>query len=211
MKKILSLGLVLVLCSGLMMGCNNVKLTEDEVEKCREYESNLDTTIERANDTYDSIISGVDAITSSIESGFGNPDYLIELDNNSIEATKSYVNEVSIEDLENYHNYLVDYEGFDENEEYEKLIISKAMHMGGNLELAFASQIMSLYNTDMSTDEIKYMAEKIDGVKNAHIDTEYEIDSIEYKIREDVFNISEIEYDEYLNILKSAIEIDNQR
>lgn len=209
MKKLLSLGFILVLCSGLMMGCGNVKLTEDEVEKCRKYESDLVMTIERVEDTYNSIVTGVDAINSSIESGFGNPDYLIELDNNSIEATKSYVNEVSIEDLENYHNYLVDYEGSDKDEEYERFIMYKSLHMGGNVELAFASQIMDLYNTDMSTDEIKYMAVKIDEVKNAYIDTEYETDSIEYKIREDVFNRSKIDYEEYINVLRDVLEIDD--
>lgn len=209
MKKILSLGFILVLCGSLMMGCGNVKLTEDEVEKCRKYESDLVMTIERAEDTYNSIVTGVDAINSSIESGFGNPDYLIELDNNSIEATKSYVNEVSIEDLENYHNYLVDYEGSDKDEEYERFIMYKSLHMGGNVELAFASQIMDLYNTDMSTDEIKYMAGKIDEVKNAYIDTEYETDSIEYKIRGDVFNRSKIDYEEYINVLRDVLEIDD--
>ncbi len=52
MRKLLSLGLILVLC-GSLVGCS--KLSEEKIEQCKEYEELLDVTTQDVDETYNDI------------------------------------------------------------------------------------------------------------------------------------------------------------
>lgn len=56
MKKILSLGLFIIICCGFMVGCKS-KMTRDEIYKYEEQENKIEYNLKTASETLSSVIT----------------------------------------------------------------------------------------------------------------------------------------------------------
>lgn len=200
MKKILSLGLVLVLCSGLV-ACS---MSEEKIEQCKEYEELLNVITQEVDETYTDIYER--AITND-DMGYGDIEAVITIGENDIISKNNSLNEVSMDDLKKYHDYLVDYRGTTQEEEDNNFMITKSVYMVNTLTLSYASEIMSLYNgEELSKDDIE-MVKKIDEVKNMPVN-EYLTEGGELdKIRTSVYERAGIDYDEYVDFVIKVSDI----
>lgn len=200
MKKILNLGLILVLC-GNLVGC---EMSEEKIEQCKEYEELLDVTTQDVDETYNDIYER--AVTND-DMGYGEIEPVITIGENAITNHENDLNEVSMDDLKKYHDYLVEYRGTTQEEEDNNFMITKSVYMVNTLTLSYASEIMSLYNgEELSKDDIE-MVKKIDEVKNMPVN-EYLTEGGELdKIRTSVYERAGIDYDEYVDFVIKVSDI----
>lgn len=201
MKNLLSLGLILVLC-GSLVGCG--KLSEEKIEQCKEYEKLLDVRSEDIDKTYDDIYKR--AVTND-DMGYGKIEPIITIGENAITNDENDLNEVSMDDLKKYHDYLVEYKETTQEEEDNNFIITESKYMRNMLTLSYANEILSLYNgEELSKDDIK-MVEKIDEVRNMPVNKHLAEGGELNKIRTSVYERAGIDYDEYIDIVRKANDI----
>lgn len=200
MKKIFSFGLVLILC-GSLTACG---MSEEKIEQCREYEELLNVTTQNIDEAYTDIFER--AITND-DMGYGEIKPVITIGEDTVTNHANDLNEVSMDDLKKYHEYLVDYRGTTQEEEDNNFIITKSKYMRNMLTLSYASEILSLYNSEeLSKDDIE-IVKKIDEVRNMPVN-EYLSEGGELdKIRTSVYERAGIDYDEYVDLVIKASDI----
>lgn len=200
MKKIFSLGLILMLCCSLT-ACG---LSEEKIEQCKEYEELLDVRTQNVDEVYNEIYKR--AITND-DMGYGKIKPVITIGENAVINYENDLNEVSMDDLKKYHDYLVEYRGTTQEEEDNNFIIIKSKYMRNMLTLSYASEILSLYNDEeLSKDDIE-IVKKIDEVRNMPVN-EYLSEGGELdKIRTSVYERVGIDYDEYVDLVRKASDI----
>lgn len=205
MRKLLSLGLILVLC-GSLVGCS--KLSEEKIEQCKEYEELLDVTTQDVDETYNDIYER--AVTND-DMGYGEIKPVATIGENAVICDENDLNEVSMDDLKKYHDYLVEYRETTQEEEDNNFIITKSKYMRSMLTLSYANEILSLYeDEELNKDDID-MIRKIDEVKNMAVNEHLKKGGDLDKIRTSVYERAGIDYDEHIDIVIKASDIYDER
>lgn len=204
MKRIISLGLVLGLCGSLMVGCGN-SISDDDLKNCKEYEENLELYSENANEIYDKLI---ELTTESEDMGDADKKVLITGEKYKIINAKDDLNQVSLRDLEKYHDYMVEYRGTTQEEEDISFLLTKYGRMKTLLNLEYANAIVSLYEDKDISDEDLSIINNIDEVRSLPIN-EYLTEGSELEVlRSDIYKKSGINYEEYLELVETVSNID---
>ena len=204
MKRIFSLGLVLGLCGSLIVGCSN-SMSDDDLEKCKEYEEYLGLYSQNADEIYDRLI---ELTTESEDMGDGDKSVLINGEKYKIISAKNDLNQVSLKDLEKYHDYMVEYRGTTQEEEDTSFLVTKYSCMKALLNLEYANAIVSLYEDGNISDEDLNMINNINEVRSLPVN-EYLTEGSELEIlRSDIYEKSGINYEEYLELVKTVSNID---
>jgi len=153
MKKILSLGLFIIICCGFMVGCNS-KMTRDEIDKYEEQESTIEYGLKTASEKFDSVVNysnliwdtedkkTIDELYQKMSS---NLDYINEVEKN--------LNKISLDELSNFHNQMVEYRGTTQEKEDNKFMSVKYQYLLAKRRLAYADKIIDLYSDGTLSEE----------------------------------------------------------
>lgn len=178
MKKILSLGLFIIIFCGFMVGCKS-KMTRDEIDKYEEQENKIEYNLKIASETLNSVITYSDLIWS-IEDQKEIDDLYRKMTNKQdiIDQSERDLNEISLNKLLNFHNYMVEYRGTTQEKEDNKFMSMNYQYLLAKRRLAYADKIISLYSDGtLSSDEH-------DRIQNIdYLSTNYLNDDMNKKIK----------------------------
>lgn len=209
MKKILSLGLFIIISCGLMVGCSN-KISEEDVDNLKNQESSV-----YSNST-DIFTMLCDTIDYSYELFADNSKEIIDANKHRIlntsedvEMYEKALDNISLDNLKNYHNYLVEYKGTTQEQEDINFNKMKYTYLLSKRQLAYTKEIIELCSNDNLSKEvfdriknIKILQENIISENNNNkkevielqneLDKKYDIDSkelydIESKVKKSTF------------------------
>ncbi|MDU6996603.1 MAG: hypothetical protein E6356_17245 [Terrisporobacter othiniensis] len=209
MKKILSLGLFIIISCGFMIGCQS-KMSEEEMDNLKNQESLIYSS------STDILTILCDTIDYSYELFADNSKEIIDANKNRIlntsedvEMYEKALDNISLDNLKNYHNYLVEYKGTTQEQEDIEFNEIKYKYLLSRRQLAYTKEIIELCSNDNLSKEvfdriknIKILQENVisenDNDKKEvielqnELDNKYKIDSkelydIESKVKESTF------------------------
>ncbi|WP_419726217.1 hypothetical protein [Terrisporobacter petrolearius] len=154
MKKILSLGLFIIICGSFMVGCQS-KMTRDDIDKYEEQENKIEYNLKTASETLNSVITYSDLIWSIEDQKEIDDLYRKMADNqDTIDQAERDLNKISLNKLLNFHNYMVEYRGTTQEKEDNKFMSMNYQYLLAKRRLAYADKIISLYSDGtLSSDE----------------------------------------------------------
>lgn len=211
MKKILSLGLFIIVCCGLMVGCKS-KMTRNEINKYEEQELTIEYGLKAASEKLDSVITYSNLIWNTEDEKTIDELYQKMLSNlDFINQVEQDLNEISLDELSNFHNYMVEYRGTTQEKEDNKFMNVKYQYLLAKRTLAYADKIIDLYSDGtLSSEEndkikiIEFISEDLsNGSSNENVkklqqelDKEYFLDSKElYELHDKFKYMNEEELD----------------
>lgn len=163
MKKILSIGLFIIICCGLMVGCKS-KMSEEEMENLKNQESLIHSS------STDTLTILCDTIDYSYELFADNSKEIIDANKNRILNTSKDVkmyedalDNISLDNIKNYHNYLVEYKGTTQEQEDIEFNEIKYKYLLSRRQLAYTKEIIELCSDDNLSKEV------FDRIKNIKI------------------------------------------
>lgn len=209
MKKILSLGLFIIICCGFIVGCGN-KMSEEDMSNLKNQESSV-----YSNSTNIYTMS-CDVLEYSYELFKDNDKETILLNKNrvlnasgEVKTYESILDGISLDKLKSYHNYSVEYKGTTQEEEDIKFNKTKYNYLLSKRQLAYTKEVIELCGNDNLSGEvfnriknIKILQETIVSENNNYkkevielqneLDKKYNIDSkelydIESKVKKSTF------------------------
>lgn len=211
MKKILSLGLFIIICCSFMVGCNK-KITTDEINKYEKQELTIEYGLKASSEKLDSIISYSNLIWNTEDQKTVDELYQKMHDNlDFINQVSKDLNEISLDELSDFHNYMVEYRGTTQEKEDNKFMSVKYQYLLAKRTLAYADKIINLYSDgNLSSEEndkikiIEFISEDLsNGSSNENVkklqqelDKEYFLDSKElYELHDKFKYMNEEELD----------------
>lgn len=153
MKKILSLGLFIIISCSFMVGCNS-KITRDEIDEYEEQESTIEFGLKTASEKLDSVVTYSNLIWNTedkktidelYQKMSSNLDYINEVEQK--------LNKISLDELSNFHNYMVEYKGTTQEKEDNKFMRIKCQYLLAKRKLAYADKIIDLYSDGTLSSE----------------------------------------------------------
>lgn len=194
MKKILSLGILVLICCGFITGCNN-KMSRDEISKYEEQETSIKYGLKTASEKFDSVVSYTHKIWITDDEETVNKLYQDMHDNlEMINAIEKDLSKISLDELSDYHNYMVEYKGTTQEKEDNNFMRIKYQYLLAKIRLAYADKIINLYSdgtlSSEEYDQIKNIELLADGQRirstsenikklQSELDKEYFLDSKE--------------------------------
>lgn len=153
MKKILSLGLFIIICCSFMVGCNS-KMTRDEIDKYEEQESTIEYGLKTASEKLDSVVAYSNLIWNT-EDKKTIDDLYQKMSGNldSINEVEQKLNKISLDELSNFHNYMFEYKGTTQEKEDNKFMRIKCQYLLAKRKLAYADKIIDLYSDGTLSSE----------------------------------------------------------
>lgn len=205
MKKILSLGLIVGLCISVV-GCSK-KMSVDEIEECSKTESHIEMYYSKTSITFESLMKRFKLALI----GTGEVDIEgAEKDISELNECKIMIDELKLNDLKKYHDYMVEYKGSTQGEEDYKFIEKNYEYLTSKRLLAYTEEIESyLKDDELSTQElvnvkglkklwfgaISFDNDVVDEVLKTFqfdLDKKYGIDSQElYDIQQKMYSLSD--------------------
>lgn len=153
MKKILSLGLFIIISCGLMVGCNN-KMTRDEINKYEQQETTIEYGLKTASEKFDSVVTYSNLIWNTEDKKTVDELYQKMHSNlDSINEVEQDLNKISLDELSNFHNYMVEYRGTTQEKEDNKFMSMKYQYLLAKRRLAYADKIIDLYSDGTLSSE----------------------------------------------------------
>ncbi|WP_419726218.1 hypothetical protein [Terrisporobacter petrolearius] len=209
MKKLLSLGLFIIVCCGFIVGCGN-KMSEEDMSNLKNQESSV---YSNSTNIYTMLC---DTIDYSYELFADNSKEITDANKNRIlntskdvEMYEDVLDNISLDKLKNYHNYLVEYKGTTQEEEDIEFNKTKYKYLLSKRQLAYTKEVIELCNNDNLSGEvfdriknIKILQETIVSENNNYkkevielqneLDKKYNIDSkelydVESKVKKSTF------------------------
>lgn len=170
MKKILSLGLFMIICCSFMVGCKN-EMSRDEIDKYEEQESEIKYCLKTAGETLDSIITYSDLIWSIEDQKEIDDLYSKMTDKQDIigQAVRN-LNEISLNKLLKFHNYMVEYRGTTQEKEDNEFMSMNYQYLLAKRRLAYANEIISLYSDGNLSSEEYDIIQNIDYLSSNYLD-----------------------------------------
>lgn len=190
MRKILSLGLVLVSC-GILTACSN----EMNVEKIDEYKKQEEDITLYYNETHD-MIKDVKENTNIIwesEDKEEQEDAYTKISDN-VELINEYskkLKQISLDELQDFHNYMVEYQGTTQSEEDYNFIKVNYNYLMTKRRLAYLDKMVSYYDDGSLRADECIMIDDITTLSNVVISEE---DDVEKNLKDLQLKLDE-EYD----------------
>lgn len=162
MRRMLSLGLFMIICSSFMVGCSN-KMSMDKMDRYKQQESDLESDLESAVDVLDDIIFNSNMIWVTDNQKEIDKEWSKILDKEkSIKKIENNLQKISLNKLLKYHNYMVEYKGTTQEKEDNEFIVANYQYLLIKRKLAYSKEIISLYeDSNLSAKEY----EKIEDIK----------------------------------------------
>lgn len=153
MRRMLSLGLFMIMCSSFMVGCSN-KMSMDKIGECEQQENDLESDLESATDIFKSIDINSDIIWSTddqkeIDKAWGR----ISDKEESIKEIEDNLKKISLNKLLKYHNHMVEYRGTTQEHEDNEFIRVNYQYLLTKRRLACSKEIISLYDDGNISEE----------------------------------------------------------
>lgn len=163
MKKILSLGLFIIICCGFIVGCQS-KMSEEEMDNLKNQESLIHSS------STDILTILCDTIDYSYELFADNSKEIIDANKNRILNTSKDVkmyedalDKISLDNLKKFHNYLVEYKGTTQEQEDIEFNEIKYKYLLSRRQLAYTKEIIELCSNNNLSKEV------FDRIKNIKI------------------------------------------
>lgn len=144
MRKLLSLGLILVLCVSVA-GCSN-KMSEEKIVEFETVEQKIEDTMSAVENIGELAYMEYMMLYQD-ENKEG--DYQHENDRvkllDYLDTYESGIENISTDELEKYHTYLVDYKEANKNEEQYNFLVKKYELLRSNRLIAYSREILNSY------------------------------------------------------------------
>lgn len=187
MKKLLILGLILVLC-GTLVACSS----KMSVEKIDEYKKQEDDIVSYYNETHD-MMKNVKENTKIIwesDDEDEQEDAYIKISDDA-ELLNEYgreLNKISLDELRDFHNYMVEYKGTTQSEEDYNFIKINYNYLMAKRRLAYLDKIMSFYDDGSLRADECIMIDDTATLSNVVISEE---DDVEKNLKDLQFELDE--------------------
>ncbi|MCC3866971.1 hypothetical protein [Terrisporobacter mayombei] len=170
MRKILSLGLFIIVCCGFMVGCQS-KMSNEEMEKYCDYESD----IESMNMDSNQIKKRVDEYIEK----FDIPDieYTLNINSDDLECYKDELkeyneklNSMDISKFKNFYENAQEYRGTNKKEEHDKYEKTQKKIFNIKRKFAYYSEIIPYILDDKITESERKEIKQLQELSLYHID-----------------------------------------
>lgn len=176
MKKILSLGLFMIICCSFMVGCSN-KMSIDEIDKYEEQENNIKSDLNTSSEILKSIITYSDIIWAVDDQKEIDELYKKMLGKQDlIKETEDDLDRVSLNKLLKFHNYMVEYKGTTQEKEDNEFISINYQYLLAKRRLAYSKEIISLYDDGTLSEEEYKKIENINYLSNNYLNDDFKKD-----------------------------------
>lgn len=176
MKKILSLGLFMIICCSFMIGCGN-KMSIDEIDKYEEQENNIKSDLNTSSEILKSIITYSDIIWAVDDQKEIDELYKKMLGKQDlIKETEDDLDRVSLNKLLKFHNYMVEYKGTTQEKEDNEFISINYQYLLAKRRLAYSKEIISLYDDGTLSEEEYKKIENINYLSNNYLNDDFKKD-----------------------------------
>lgn len=176
MKKILSLGLFMIICCSFMIGCSN-KMSIDEIDKYEEQENNIKSDLNTSSEILKSIITYSDIIWAVDDQKEIDELYKKMLGKQDlIKETEDDLDRVSLNKLLKFHNYMVEYKGTTQEKEDNEFISINYQYLLAKRRLAYSKEIISLYDDGTLSEEEYKKIENINYLSNNYLNDDFKKD-----------------------------------
>lgn len=176
MKKILSLGLFIIICCSFMVGCSN-KMSIDEIDKYEEQENNIKSDLNTSSEILKSIITYSDIIWAVDDQKEIDELYKKMLGKQDlIKETEDDLDRVSLNKLLKFHNYMVEYKGTTQEKEDNEFISINYQYLLAKRRLAYSKEIISLYDDGTLSEEEYKKIENINYLSNNYLNDDFKKD-----------------------------------
>lgn len=176
MKKILSLGLFIIICCSFMIGCSN-KMTIDEIDKYEEQENNIKSDLNTSSEILKSIITYSDIIWAIDDQKEIDELYKKMLGKQDlIKETEDDLDRISLNKLLKFHNYMVEYKGTTQEKEDNEFISINYQYLLAKRRLAYSKEIISLYDDGTLSEEEYKKIENINYLSNNYLNDDFKKD-----------------------------------
>lgn len=175
MKKLLSLGLVLVLC-GSLTACGN-KMSVEKIDEYKKQEDDITSYYNKTHDMIEDVKENTDIIWESDDKEEQEDAYIKISDN--VDVINEYARElkkISLDKLQEFHNYMVEYKGTTQSEEDYNFIKINYNYLMAKRRLAYLDKIMSFYKDGVLGADECIMIDDIATLSNVVINEEGKVE-----------------------------------
>lgn len=209
-KKLLTgvgIGFICLIIAVIFIRTSETKVTSENMNSYTQQESEIRMINSRINEYYreliDMTIRGNALAKDDEEATIVAYKYMID---DAIEN----INKISLEDLAKYHEFLVEYMGTTEEEEYNYFLATESFYYETKLYASYCNKIIELYeDKEFSEDDIKII-ENIDEIRLSAIDKQFDKGSELYKLREEIYDNSGIGYEKYVKFNEKIKDLDGK-
>lgn len=191
MKKIFSLGSILLLC-GILTACSN-EMNVEQIDEYKKQEENITLYYNKTHDMIKDVKENTNTIWESDDKE-EQEDAYIKISEN-VELINEYSKElkqISLDELQEFHNYMVEYQGTTQSEEDYNFIKINYDYLMTKRRLAYLDKMISYYNDgSLGADECimiddittlsKVVISEEDNVEKNLKDLQFELDK-EYNL-----------------------------
>lgn len=175
MKKIFGLGLVLVLC-GSLTACGN-KMSVEKIDEYKKQEDDITSYYNKTHEMIKDVKENTNVIWESDDKDKQEEAYIKISDN--AEAINEYSRElkkISLDKLQEFHNYMVEYKGTTQSEEDYNFIKINYNYLMTKRRLAYLDKMISYYDDGSLRADECIMIDDIATLSNVVISEEDEVE-----------------------------------